>query len=45
MTIQFTPLRLNGDRFESVKLPDDFEFCLSQANGLDLLDALGIEDS
>lgn len=45
MTIQFTPLRLNDDRFQSVNLPDDFEFCFSNANGLDLLDALGIEDA
>jgi len=45
MSISFTPLRLNGHHFEFVQLPGDCELNLSQANGLDLLDALGIEDS
>ena len=44
MSISFTPLRQNANRFERV-LPDDDELSLSNANASDVLDALGIDES
>jgi len=45
MSVTFSPLRQNGNRFD-LALPsgDDSDLSLSNANTYDALDALGIED-
>jgi hypothetical protein len=45
MSVTFSPLRQNGNRFD-VALPaaDDSDLSLSNANAYDVLNALGIED-
>ena len=45
MSVSFTFLKANGQRFDPLPGHDDREFSLSNANAADVLDALGIEDS
>ena len=45
MSVSFTLLKANGQRFDPLPGHDDREFSLSNANAADVLDALGIEDS
>ena len=45
MSVTFSPLRQNGNRFDVALLPaDDSDLSLSNANAYDVLNALGIED-
>jgi len=45
MSVSFTLLKANGQRFDPLPGHDDREFSLSNANAADVLDALGLEDS
>ena len=45
MSVSFTLLKANGQRFDPLPGHDDREFSLSNANAADVLDALGIENS
>jgi hypothetical protein len=45
MTVSFTLLKANSQRFDLLPGNDDREFCLSNANAAHVLDALGIEES
>jgi hypothetical protein len=45
MSIDFSPLRKTDNEFDWVAVSDQLELSLSTANGLDLLDALGIEET
>jgi hypothetical protein len=45
MSIDFSPLRQTDNDFDWVAVPEHLELSLSTANGLDLLDALGIEET
>jgi hypothetical protein len=45
MSVSFTLLKANGQRFDPLPGHDDRELSLSNANAADVLDALGIEDS
>ncbi|ACB97270.1 hypothetical protein [Beijerinckia indica] len=45
MSISFNAFHQKDNAFHFVDLPDDIELCLSSANGTDLLNTLGIEDS
>ncbi|MCW2318575.1 hypothetical protein M2322_004144 [Rhodoblastus acidophilus] len=44
MSITFSTYRRDGDKFVSVLTDKDAELDLSNDNGRDVLDALGIED-
>ena len=45
MSVSFTLLKANGQRFDPLPGHDDREFSLSNANAADVLHALGLEDS
>ena len=45
MTVSFTPLRQQANHYDVVHEPGECVLNLSNANGLDLLDALGIDDA
>jgi len=45
MSVSFTLLKANGQRFDPLPGHDDREFSLSNANAADILDALGLEHS
>ena len=45
MSVSFTLLKANGQRFDPLPGHDDREFSISNANAAAVLDALGIEDS
>jgi hypothetical protein len=45
MSVSFTLLKANGQRFDLLPGHDDREFSLSNANAADVLGALSIEDS
>jgi len=45
MSVSFTLLKANGQRFDPLSGHDDREVNLSNANAADVLDALGIEDA
>ncbi len=45
MSVSFTLLKANGQRFDLLPGHDDREFSISNANAAAVLDALGIEDA
>ncbi len=45
MSVSFTLLKVNGQRFDPLPGHDDRAFSLSNANAADVLNALGIEDA
>jgi len=45
MTISFTPLRQHDNHYGLVDVPEERELNLSNANGLNLLDASGTDDA
>ena len=45
MAVSFNPLKADGQLFTHLPELDDVELSLSNANAVDVLDALGIEDA